>query len=332
MNILHNRLKLMMLMTKKSLFLLLTINIAFLFIYSTSVLAEVKTSFLYYLSDFNGPVPLNMVNLSVDEQRNEIYVVDPDGGVVRVFNARGMEVYEFGDNGDLGSIFDVAVRDDGNILVLTSGTRNPSLTLCNFRGEPLSELELKNLPPDFSDFAPGYIVSRHGLLYVLDSNSGRIVVCDPEGRVQRGYDLISLMGIAESKRATTEIPGFSVDPKGNILFTVPVLFHAFRLTPEGELASFGSPGSSPGKFNIAGGIVSDDRGYYYVADRLKSAIMVFDENFGFIEEFGYRGSRPGNLIGPNDLALDVNGNLYVSQIASRGVSVFNITYTEEFNK
>jgi len=313
----------------KLLVILSIISIISLTLFSNNVLAGIEPSFLYYLSDFNGPIPVNMVTLSVDEKRNEIYVVDPDESVVRVFNHRGMEIYQFGDNGDLGQVFDVAVREDGNIFALTRGNRNPSLVLCNFRGEPISKLELKNLPADFSGFVPGHIISRHGLLYVLDSSSGRIVVTHPDGRVQHGYDPLSLMGIAEEKRETTQIAGFSVDPKGNMLFTVPVLFRAFKLTPEGDLTGFGSPGSAPGKFNIAAGIVSDDRGYYYVADKLKCAIMVFDENFQFVKQFGQRGYRPGNLMGPNDLALDVAGRLYVSQVANRGVSVFNITYTQQ---
>jgi hypothetical protein len=63
-----------------------------------------------------------------------------------------------------------------------------------------------------------------------------------------------------------------------------------------------------------------------VADRLKSAVLIFDKNFKFVREFGYRGSKPDNLAGPRDLGLDAEGRLYVSQLASRGVSVFKITY------
>jgi DNA-binding beta-propeller fold protein YncE len=72
--------------------------------------------------------------------------------------------------------------------------------------------------------------------------------------------------------------------------------------------------------------VADDRGYYYVADRLKRAVLIFDKDFQFQGQFGYRGSRPDNLIGPKNLALDGEGRLYVSQLRSRGVSVFKITY------
>ena len=67
-------------------------------------------------------------------------------------------------------------------------------------------------------------------------------------------------------------------------------------------------------------------GYIYVADRLRSVVLVFDHNFVFQTEFGYRGGQPSNLIVPDDLAIDARGNVYVAQAANRGVSVFGMAY------
>jgi streptogramin lyase len=72
------------------------------------------------------------------------------------------------------------------------------------------------------------------------------------------------------------------------------------------------------------GIASDSRGNLFVADKLKSAIMVFDKEFNFLTEFGYRGLKPGNLIVPDDVAIDRRDRVYVSQARKRGVSVFAI--------
>jgi hypothetical protein len=154
----------------------------------------------------------------------------------------------------------------------------------------------------------------------------RIVVTDTNGVFRKGYDLGSLVGVEEKKRADTDIGGFSVDREGNMIFTIPVRFAAFALSPDGKIKGFGRPGSAPGRFNIVGGIVADDRGNYYVADKLKCAVLIFDKNFNFLKEFGYRGLRPGNLIGPKNLVLDTRGRLYVSQRRSRGISVFQITH------
>lgn len=289
-------------------------------------LAGVETTFLYSLSNFSGRIPFNWANIDVDEERNEIYVADTRLGEIRIFNQKGMEIYRFGDDGSLGTIIDVAVRSDGAILVLSQTMKEQSILICNFKGEPVSTLKLQNFPPDFSNFSTSRVVYKYGQLYLLDKRSLRLAVTDPAGVFKKGYDIGSLINIEERKRAASEISGFSVDHQGNMLFTIAVLFSAFKLNPDGKIRSFGRPGSAPGRFNITGGIVADANGYIYVADRLKSAIIVFDQNFRFQTEFGYRGRRPQNLIGPRSLELDDSGHLYVSQLSDKGVSVFKITY------
>jgi DNA-binding beta-propeller fold protein YncE len=291
-----------------------------------AALAGVETTFLYSLSNFSGRIPFNWANIDVDEERNEIYVADAHLGEIRIFNQKGMEIYRFGDDGGFDTIVDVAVKRDGGILVLTQSMQKHSIILCNFKGEPLSTLKLQNLPADFANFSPSRVVYKHGQLYLLDKRSLRLAITDPAGVFKNGYDIGSLINIEERKRAASEISGFSVDHQGNMLYTIAVLFSAFKLTPDGKVTRFGRPGSAPGRFNITGGIVADTRGYYYVADRLKSAIIVFDQNFRFQTEFGYRGRRPHNLIGPRSLELDAKGHLYVSQLSDKGVSVFKITY------
>jgi hypothetical protein len=293
---------------------------------SADVMAAVETSFLYSLSNSSGPIPYSWANLFIDEETNEIYVVDTREQDIRIFNDNGMEIYRFGNDGSLGTVVDVAVKKDGSILVLSRRRPKSAIILCNFRGEPLAELELKNLPQDLLNFSPDRIAYREGLLYLLNSFSMRIVVTDTNGVFRKGYDLGSLLGVEEKKRANTHIGGFSVDREGNMLFTIPVRFAAYALFPDGKIKGFGRPGGAPGRFNIVGGIVADDRGNYYVADKLKCAVLIFDKNFKFLKEFGYRGLRPGNLIGPNSLVLDTRGRLYVSQRRSRGISVFQITH------
>ena len=74
------------------------------------------------------------------------------------------------------------------------------------------------------------------------------------------------------------------------------------------------------------GIVTDDKGYLYLTDTLKCAVLIFDKDFNFLTEFGYRGYGPGNLIAPREITLDSRGRLYVAQAARRGVSVYQVTY------
>jgi hypothetical protein len=295
---------------------------------ATDAMAKVETTFLYRLSGFGGTIPYSQISIFADEKRSEIYVADPRERDIRIFNDRGMEVYRFGDDGRFGTVVDIAVDGEGDILVLARKASKFVIHVCNFRGEPVSELALKNPPADFAGFSPNRIVYRHGQLYLVNTAALKIVVTDENGVFRRGYDVGDLAGIEDKDRDKTDMAGFSVDPQGNMLFTIPVLFSAFQLTPDGKLAAFGTPGSAPGKFNLVAGIVADDRGYVYVADRLKSVIQIFDPNFRFQRQFGYRGRGPQNLIAPNNLVLDAQNRLYVSQMGQVGVSVFKITHDQ----
>lgn len=292
-------------------------------------LAAVETSFLYRLSNFSGPIPYSWFNLSVDEARGEIYVADPKERDIRVFNREGMEIYRFGDDGRLGTVMDVAVKEDGSILVLSRMIGKTSIIFCNFRGDPIKAFTLHNLPPDFSGFSPSRLALKKGRIYLADRISLRIAVTDEEGLYLKGYDIGLLLGIEEKKRGESDMEGFSVDREGNMLFTIPVFFTAYSLSPGGKLRGFGRPGGAPGKFSLIGGIVADEKGNHYVADSAKSVILVFDKDFQFLKEFGYRGIGPDNLIGPRNIALDARGRLYVSQLKRRGVSVFKITHDSQ---
>ena len=284
-----------------------------------------KGAYLYNLSDFNGVIPYNWVSICTDEKKGETYVADPSERLVRVFNDRGMEVYSFGDDGSFDNISAVAVTEDDELFVLSRINTSYSIIRCNFRGEPVGKMVLKGVPPEFSkDFVPDSIVYHGGRLYLGNRGTMKVVVVDKDGVFKDGYDLAALMDLDEKKRHDADIVGFNVDHEGNILFTIPVFFSAYVVSPDHKVRSFGVRGSSPGKFNIVGGIASDKAGNIYVTDILRCVVMIFDKDFNFKTEFGYRGLDPGNLIAPMDLAVN-NEMLYVTQSRARGVSVFRIS-------
>ena len=287
-------------------------------------MAQVRGAFLYNLSNFNGPIPFNWSRVFIDRERTEIYVLYQN--FVRVFNENGMEIYRFGDDSNLGHVVDIAVDRDGTILMLTYTGSESLIVPCNYRGEPVSKIQIKNLPPEFTGFSPKRLIHREGRFYLADTNSDRIAITDTNGSFQQGYDIISILGLQEKDRADKQMVGFSVDKEGNMLFTIPVLFKAYRLSPDGKIADFGRPGGAPGKFGVVAGIISDNRGNYLVVDKLKCTVMVFDKNYNFLTQFGDRGLGPGNLIAPDDLTIDGSDRVYVTQSKKRGVNVYKITY------
>ena len=298
--------------------------VAFLALSALVGAVEIKETYLYNLSNFSGKISYDWARVVSDNERNEVYVLFQN--TIKVFNENGMEIYSFGDENDLGHILDISIEKDGKILLLTYGSNEFSVVRCNFRGDPQDKLKINNLPSEFSKFVPNRMVYRNGDIYLLSQGRLEIVVLDRDGNFKEGYDLVSILELKEKEREDSHIEGFSVDKDGNMIFTIPVLFSCYKLTPDKKLTSFGKPGSSPGKFNILAGIATDSKGNFLVVDKLKCAIIIFDKDYNFVKEFGYRGLMPGNLIAPDDLAVDGRDRIYVSQARKRGISVFSLTY------
>jgi len=303
--------------------------------------AEVAASFRYRLASFSGPVSSLWAKLDVDRERDEVYALNQRQNDIRIFDDHGMEIFVFGE--DHSTAADIAIGRDGDIFILSTGYQSAAVHLLNYRGEHVAEIELKNAPSGFSEFVADRLLFRDESLYLVDSSALLVMVVDERGYFEKGYDLKTKLRphvprddevkgeLRNTDRVVSdfeyvELGGIAVDAQGNIVFTIPVWFSAFRLRADGEMQHFGKAGSAPGKFGVASGVATDDAGYIYVSDRLRSVVLVFDPNLVFQTEFGYRGDRPSNLIVPDDLAIDSNGNLYVGQAANRGVSVFRVVH------
>jgi hypothetical protein len=303
---------------------------------SGPVRGEMKALYLYNLSDFSGTIPFSSARISIDALRKESYVIT--GDIIRVFNASGMEIYSFGSDLDVGILVDAAVDEEGNIYVLSfSIERNrPVITFCNFRGDPISEVTVSNVPPEFQGFVPNRLIYRDGTLYLASDSAMMVVMTDRKGAFKAGVDLFSLMDIKpdsmsklrnekgtkpnEIKRENYGIAGFYVDHEGNMLFTSPITAMAYVVSPDLKVESFGKRGSAPGRFSVPRGIARDRSGNYLVSDILKCVVMIFDSNFEFLIEFGYRGFMPGNLIGPSAMVIDDDSRLYSAAYGKRAAS------------
>ncbi len=282
----------------------------------------VEVTFLYKLSSTTGVIPFHGLTVFHEPTGNETVVVG--GGRVHIFNSTGMELYSFGDDPALGGIVAATPVDGGDFLLLSYvGDEAPSIIVANFRGEFKRRIEPKGIPAEvpqtFRATGIGWAKDR---VYLVDQGGMRLVVLDMEGKFVAFHDLGKLCDVA-NQRADNGVKGFRVAPSGDFLFTVQPLFKAYVLKPSGELLAFGQRGSAPGKLNVITGIATDENGYYYVADILKSAVIVFDKDFRYVKEFGYRTNKPGALFAPVDLVAG-GGKVWVSQFAKKGVSVFAV--------
>ena len=285
---------------------------------------EYRASFLYSLSDFSGTKPFSSARINQDPVKNEIYAMV--GEAVSVFNTSGMEVYRFDYDPTIGIVSDVAVLGNGQLAILASKGPITRLVRCNFRGEPLGTIDLTGLPAGFTGFSPNRVFSRDNRLYQVSFSAMQIVITDELGTFIKGIDLAKELGMSEKEREESGLGGFVIDKDGGFLFTIPATARAYVISPDGKQRVFGKRGSAPGRFGVVTGIAVDRDGNILVVDKLRCVVMIFERtNFALLKEFGNRGFKPGNLIGPDDILIDNQNRAYVSSLRKRGISVYQLS-------
>ncbi len=299
----------------------------------------VEIKFQYRLANFDGIVPSLWARLAFDKKTTELYTLDRHDREVRIFNEAAMQVFSIGDDIELAGANDIAIGEEGNIYVVYGNSPRHTILKLNYKGEEIDRAGLFDVPDEFIPFRPDHVEYLDGQLYLADSNNLSIIIAETNGHFIKGYSLPAILKhnaekfdadpdddlFKDDRQIPASLGGFCVDQQGTMFFTVPVMFAAFKLTTDGNLKSFGQPGSAAGKFGVVGGIGTDGSGNLYIADRLRSVVLIFNQDFKFLTEFGYRGSRPGSLIVPNDVVVDdVRRIVYVSQAANRGVSVYRL--------
>jgi hypothetical protein len=276
--------------------------------------------YMYDLSDTTGSIHESPGDVWYDSEAKEVYVIGY--GVVRIFTDTGMETFSFRLDPEMGFPIGVAAQESGDLLVLARRDGMTHVVRCNFRGELIGELPLTGVPSEFAaSFVPNAIRRAGGKTYLADFYNMKVLVVGDAGEHLASHDLAQVLDIERSRE--DGLTGFSVKRDGTMLFTIATLFHAYAIGPDGNVRSWGKSGGAPGRFNVVKGIVSDDRGRFYVLDGLKSAVIAFDSGLNFIGEFGYGGTAPGTLTFPTSIAFG-DGRIYVAQGADRGVAVFHV--------
>jgi DNA-binding beta-propeller fold protein YncE len=288
---------------------------------------DINVAYLYNLSDFDGTIPYNAARTFADDKHGEIYVVTSGG--VDIYNSSGMQTFHFDYDRELGGIYDAAVDDKGNILLLGYKDGEYLIVHCNYRGDPKYSVKVGTLPPEFEGFRPGRMLFNDGRIYLVSQADMRAVIIEADGSFIAGYDFAVIFNMNDQQRMDNGIDSFNLDPKGNMLFTIPSLGRGEICTPDGTITEFGKRGSGPGKFGVPSGIAADANGNLLVTDKLRGVVMIFDKNLNYIKEFGFRGLRPGNLIVPSEITIDRKTNrVYVSQMRRRGVNIYQLSYDQ----
>jgi DNA-binding beta-propeller fold protein YncE len=113
------------------------------------------------------------------------------------------------------------------------------------------------------------------------------------------------------------------DSQGNIYVADFANHRVQKFDSQGKLlAKWGTLGSKPGQFNDPAGIAIDAQGKVYVSEYAAHPpetyrVQIFDQEGNFLATWGKPGIGNSEFIHPLDVAVDGQGNIYVSDETNR---------------
>lgn len=155
-------------------------------------------------------------------------------------------------------------------------------------------------------------------LYIVDMTA-RIQVFSPEGEFIRSWRT------PEHKNGRPT--GLSFDRQGRLLVADTHYFRVLVYSPEGQLLSTlgGVQGHGPGEFGFVTDAVEDSRGNLYVSEYGEyDRIQKFTPDGKFVLEWGGHGFEPGKFVRPQNMAIDEQDRIWVTDACNHRIQVFDV--------
>ena len=221
------------------------------------------------------PVPpaegklLNPLGIAVDTG-NVIYVADAQLGKVFGYNRNGALLLVFGKTGDLVYPAGIAVDKRRNRIYVADSHAHLVKTF-TMLGDRLFDIGQGSTTDQRLKSAAGIALDKDGRIHVLDSQSRRVLIYDPDGRFQRTFSL-SRGGVGDSIKPR----GIAVDSAGHIYVTDGFNNNILIFESDGSfLGTWGRTGSLRGDFWTPEGLFIDERDIIYIADQTNGRVQVY---------------------------------------------------------
>lgn len=262
-----------------------------------------------------------------------LYAVDRDGNRIQVFDKNGTFLFKFGEKGQGDGEFlvpyglDVDVR--GHVWVADRG--NHRVQQFDSKGNFISKFGNEDSHPSsklgkFDN--PRHVEVDRNLkyVYVADSKNNRIEQFDINGTFVRA------IGKLGNKSGEFNLPTtIEQDSKGNFFVTERGNERIQKFDNNWlPLLTWGSKGSSNNQFCHLEHLALDKHDNVYVTDpqsdpgcSLQARVLKFDNNGNFLTKLDFNGSGVGQFEDPEHLALDTDGDVYVSDRKNDKILVYS---------
>ena len=255
----------------------------------------------------HGCVLMDQATIAIVEYgAHRVTVLDNEGNRIRSIGSRGTRPGQF--THPRG----IALSADQNSLLVTDNHRIQQLT---FDGEAIMSAGGSNHGSSRTDFynPTGIAVNpSNGNIYVADTDNNRVKVLN--------NNLEVLMSFGRSTNPSERLNGpydVQLDNAGDV-YVVDSLHHCVKkYSPKGRLLSqIGSIGESPGSLGWPTSIAISSYEYLYITEQDNMRVSIFSRNGDIISCFS------GHFSGPQDIYVDSDGNVYVSDTYDDKLHIF----------
>ena len=255
----------------------------------------------------------------------EVYVGDGSVGTCRiyVFDGNGNLIRTWGSDGNAPGQFegiaDIAVSSDGFVYV--TDVRNHRVQKFTTAGGFVKDWGGLGSGPGQFTYPHGVAIAPGGQILVTDPSNNRVEVFTPDGQFlnQWGTTGSGLGQLRDPRRiATDNFGNVFVSEYGNHRIQKFTL-DGTPLLAWGSFCDTGVQDTCSGQFDHPLGLCTSPLGDVYVADEFNQRIEHFTNSGGFVCELGGYQLPDGLFWATEDVAMDTNENLFVTDQLGRVV-------------
>lgn len=264
--------------------------------------------------------------IAYDISHDEIVLTDAGNGQLVIYNNELFPVDSLGNGRGLQSITSCLPHQDGLYITCASTEQGDGyIALVNKAFIVEKIIRPGELNPQLGKFtATRIIAGTNGRFYVLCLENTTISVFDRNWHYL--HEIVpkdEILGIPEP----APIQSLDRDRNGNLYFLSEERGRVFIYDQnEKFLFKFGEKGGAERKLARPRGLAVDDRNNrILIVDYLRHAMSAYTLKGDYLFELGGKGDRPGWLLYPTDVCVDIHGKIYIADTFNHRIQVFSVS-------